>query len=140
MHNTAKAAAAETPVCIEYHYRDGDVGVHPASPYELALWNRVPNPKRLTRILLRADTEPGQRESDQQLAAGAALRACAQLVLAYAKSGVLTDKVDWSDVDAAHEQALNALNQAGVTLQADTVALHFQWRDGTAFPSTDCTG
>lgn len=57
-----------TNLVIEYHYIDGDCGAYPAGEVERQLWGGFPGgrnpPHPASHILIRPDTEDGQRFSD----------------------------------------------------------------------------
>ena len=57
-----------TNLIIEYHYIDGDCGAYPAGEVERQLWGGFPAgrnpPHPASHILIRPDTEEGQRLSD----------------------------------------------------------------------------
>lgn len=58
---------------VEYHYRDGDVGSHPASAADHRLWTSFARGRDPSHVVLREDTDAGQRTSNW-LFAGDAMR------------------------------------------------------------------
>ena len=107
-------------LAVEFHYRDGDVGVYadhrPDGP-EYGLWAQF---ERLdehyssahAHIVIRPDDDAGQATSNRLLASAQALRACELLVAAYARGKANGGSVDWDDVDLAWEVARDALTTA----------------------------
>ena len=79
---------SRTPkIVIEFHYRDGDVGAHPATPAETALWKGFSSARhhQPTHILLRPDTTTGQALSTQLHQAPALLKALQAMRTAYGR-------------------------------------------------------
>jgi hypothetical protein len=61
-----------TPLVIEYHYQDHDVGVHPVTGSEqpeAKLWNGFSEGHPASHILIREDSDDGQLLSDSLLMA-----------------------------------------------------------------------
>ena len=111
---------SNTPeLAVEFHYTDGDVGVYsvePGSP-EAALWGQFRSRagSAPSHIILRPNTDEGQRTSLRLYAADKALRACQLLADAYKQGENNGGSVDWSDVDMAHEVAVEALQMLHAT-------------------------
>jgi hypothetical protein len=125
-------------LAVEFHYTDGDVGVYsvePGSP-DAGLWGLWGQfPPRVTgsapsHIVLRPNTDEGQRTSSRLYAANKALRACELLVEAYKTGEANGGSVDWSDVDLAWEVASEALAIAQDTPTDDP--------KGTIEPAESC--
>ena len=125
-------------LAVEFHYTDGDVGVYSVetgSP-DAGLWGLWGQfPPRVTgsapsHIVLRPNTDEGQRTSSRLYAANKALRACELLVEAYKTGEANGGSVDWSDVDLAWEVASEALAIAQDTPTDDP--------KGTIEPAESC--
>ena len=125
-------------LAVEFHYTDGDVGVYsvePGSP-DAGLWGLWGQfPPRVTgsapsHIVLRPNTDEGQRTSSRLYAANKALRACELLVEAYKTGEANGGSVDWSEVDLAWEVAREALAIAQDTPTDDP--------EGTIEPAESC--
>ena len=112
---------SNTPeLVVEFHYTDGDVGVYsvePGSPDTglWGLWGQFPplvTGSAPSHIVLRPNTDEGQRTSSRLYAANKALLACQLLANAYKQGEDNGGSVDWSDVDEAFEAAVEALRTA----------------------------
>ena len=130
---------SNTPeLVVEFHYTDGDVGVYsvePGSPDAglWGLWGQFPplvTGSAPSHIVLRPNTDEGQRTSSRLYAANKALRACELLVEAYKTGEANGGSVDWSDVDLAWEVASEALAIAQDTPTDDP--------KGTIEPAESC--
>ena len=99
------------PLAVEFHYSDGDVGVHPGLPdgHEAALWMESSDWHDPAHIVIRKNDEEGQKLSNRLMASDMALRACNLLVCAYINGEDAGGSIDWSDVDLAHEAAQTAV-------------------------------
>jgi hypothetical protein len=127
----------------EFHYTDGDVGAHPASSLETAIWeNFFPSKThRPTHILIRPDTKSGQRLSNQLQQAATVRKALQDMVAIYGRlHDGLSDMIDTGRLTAADipddygwlvellansgnraiQRAKSVLNQANAGLSAPT--------------------
>ena len=110
------------PLVVEFHYADGDVGVHPVFPgsHEEALWMEFADdgfPRAPAHhIVIRKNDDDGQRLSNRLRASDEALRACDLLISAYAGGEDSGGSIEWFDVDMAHESArvATAIARTGV--------------------------
>lgn len=103
-------ASHTPPLAVEFHYEDGDVGVHPVLPgsHEETLWLETTgrdSSHTATHIIIRRDDDGGQELSNRLMASGEALRACDLLISAYAVGEDSGGSIEWYDVDMAHESA-----------------------------------
>lgn len=56
--------SVDSGLAIEFHYDDGDVGVHPAGKREQDLWQDFAAGHRPSHIVIRTDDDKGQALSD----------------------------------------------------------------------------
>ena len=72
---------------IEFHYNDGDVGAHPATPEEARLWTGFSETARHrpTHVLLRPDTKTGQSVSNRLQHTAAVTQALQAMYKAYGR-------------------------------------------------------
>lgn len=72
---------------IEFHYNDGDVGAHPATPAQATLWTGFSQTTRHrpTHVLLRPDTKAGQSVSNRLHQTAALTQALQAMIKAYGR-------------------------------------------------------
>lgn len=66
---STKQQSANTGLCVEFHYANGDVGVHPAHGAMTQVWSEFDHTGKVSHIVIRPDTEQGQQVSDVLYAA-----------------------------------------------------------------------
>ena len=78
-----------TELVIEFHYVDGDIGVHPATGFETNIWNGFlrSQVRKPSHIVIRPNTEAGQAISNR-------LHAAPDLLAAL--EDALDDLEDWA--------------------------------------------
>jgi hypothetical protein len=115
---------------IEYHYTNGDVGVHPTYAHHDRLWGEFPDNARTqgghtpSHIVIRPDNEWGQKLSNRLAAVDQLLEACLALKEAYRNGERRGGSIDWEDVDCAYEKALVAIHAATHGATAKPEQLH----------------
>lgn len=95
---------------VEYHYPDGDVGVHPAASAEKEVWRGSAN-EPPTHVVIRPETKGGQATSNRLFASSGLLNACLLLEAAYKNGKRRGGSVDWDEIDQAHATAIEALKK-----------------------------
>lgn len=107
----SKTTQKTSSLVAEYHYIDGDVGVHPAGKAETYLWKYFSKSKGHlpSHIVIRPDSKIGQDRSNDLLAAAHAMDACYLLAQAYNGGAESGGSVDWEDIDMAYTKAKEAI-------------------------------